>query len=103
MERKPVKKKQKYQTIKKDKEVHGIGLESVKSSLEKYQGTLLLDDTENQFTAVASVIEQSSFKIQEKEASEEIEDKKMKWRKRGKKHAENERIRWRFENRISGD
>nr|WP_305182215.1 GHKL domain-containing protein [uncultured Schaedlerella sp.] len=103
MERKPIKKKQKYQTIKKDKEVHGIGLESVKSSLEKYQGTLLLDDTENQFTAVASVIEQSSFKIQEKEASEEIEDKKMKWRKREKKHAENERIRWRFENRISGD
>lgn len=103
MERKPVKKKQKYQTIKKDKEVHGIGLESVKSSLEKYQGTLLLDDTENQFTAVASVIEQSSFKIQEKEASEKIEDKKINWRKRGKEHAENERIRWRFENRISGD
>ena len=85
MERKPIKKKQKYQTIKKDKEVHGIGLESVKSSLEKYQGTLLLDDTENQFTAVASVIEQSSFKIQEKEASEEIEDKKMKVEKERKK------------------
>ena len=76
MERKPIKKKQKYQTTKKDKEVHGIGLESVKSSLEKYQGTLLLEDTENQFTAVASVVEQNSIKIHEKEISEEIEGKK---------------------------
>lgn len=35
--------------------------------------------------------------------AERADSKKMKWRKRGKKHAENERIRWRFENRISGD
>lgn len=75
MERKPIKKKQKYQTIKKDKKVHGIGLESVAASLEKYQGTLLLEDMENQFTAVASVIEQSSTKILEKEVSEEKKGK----------------------------
>ena len=54
----------------------GLALKVLNLRWKKYQGTLLLDDTENQFTAVASVIEQSSFKIQEKEASEEIEEQK---------------------------
>ncbi len=58
MEIKPVKKNHKYYTIKEDQEIHGIGLESVRTSVEKYQGTLLLDYTENQFSAVVSIMEQ---------------------------------------------
>lgn len=58
MEIKPVKKNHKYCTIKEDQEIHGIGLESVRTSVEKYQGTLLLDYTENQFSAVVSIMEQ---------------------------------------------
>lgn len=58
MEIKPVKKNHKYYTIKEDQDIHGIGLESVRASVEKYQGTLLLDYTENQFSAVVSIMEQ---------------------------------------------
>lgn len=56
MKKKPLKKNHKYQTIKKDKEIHGIGLESVECAIEKYQGTLLLEHTENQFLAVVSLM-----------------------------------------------
>ena len=58
MEIKPVKKNHKYYTIKENQDIHGIGLESVRASVEKYQGTLLLDYTENQFSAVVSIMEQ---------------------------------------------
>lgn len=58
MEIKPVKKNDKYYTIKEEQDIHGIGLESVRTSVEKYQGTLLLDYTENQFSAVVSIMEQ---------------------------------------------
>lgn len=69
MERKPVKKNHRYHTIKRDKDAHGIGLESVEASIEKYQGTLLLEHTEKQFFAVVSVLEQHGAKIREKEPS----------------------------------
>lgn len=57
MEKKPIKRNHKYHTIKRDKESHGIGLESVQVSVEKYQGTLLLEHTEDQFSAVVSIEE----------------------------------------------
>lgn len=44
-----------YVTTKKDPQKHGIGLESVRASLEKYQGTLALEHTEEKFTAVVSI------------------------------------------------
>lgn len=44
-----------YVTTKKDPQKHGIGLESVRASLEKYRGTLALEYTEREFTAVVSV------------------------------------------------
>lgn len=44
-----------YVTTKKDPQKHGIGLESVRVSLDKYQGTLVLEHTEREFTAVVSV------------------------------------------------
>ncbi|NDO70102.1 GHKL domain-containing protein [Schaedlerella arabinosiphila] len=62
MEKKPVKKNHKYYTIKGNQDIHGIGLESVRASVEKYQGTLLLEHTENQFSAVVSIMEQSKMK-----------------------------------------
>lgn len=62
MERKPLKRNHKYQTIKEDKDSHGIGLESVEAAIEKYQGTLLLEHTEDQFFAVVSLMEQSNMK-----------------------------------------
>lgn len=58
MEKKPIERNHKYHTIKKDEESHGIGLESVRASVEKYQGTLLLDYTEDQFSAVVSIVEE---------------------------------------------
>lgn len=67
MGRKPVKKNHRYHTIKRDKDTHGIGLESVEASIGKYQGTLLLEHTESQFFAVVSIMEQSGMKTQEKE------------------------------------
>lgn len=57
MEKKPIKRNHKYHTIKRDEKSHGIGLESVQVSVEKYQGTLLLEHTEDQFTAVVSIAE----------------------------------------------
>ena len=70
MEKQPQKN---YQTTKKDKEVHGIGLESVRSCLEKYQGTLLLDYTENQFTAIASILKQRNIQKDEKNTAIETD------------------------------
>ncbi len=66
MKGKPLKKNHKYQTIKKDKEIHGIGLESVECAIEKYQGTLLLEHTENQFFAIISLMEQSDIRSSDK-------------------------------------
>lgn len=60
MERKPIIRNDKFHTIKSDKDIHGIGLESVEASIKKYQGTLLLEHTENQFSVVVSVTEGSS-------------------------------------------
>lgn len=59
MEKKPLKKNHKYYTTKRDKDTHGIGLESVRESVEKYGGTLLLEHTEDQFMAIVSIMEQS--------------------------------------------
>ncbi|MGL4913581.1 MAG: ATP-binding protein [Romboutsia sp.] len=41
--------KDKVVTSKRDKYLHGIGLESVKKSLEKYNGNLEIEDLENKF------------------------------------------------------
>lgn len=38
------------QTTKKDKENHGIGLKSVKKSIEKYNGDITVKNSENDFT-----------------------------------------------------
>lgn len=57
MEKKPIKRNHKYHTIKQDEESHGIGLESVQATVEKYQGTLLLEHTDDQFQAVVSIAE----------------------------------------------
>lgn len=46
---KVVVKKNKLITTKKDKEFHGIGIESVKNSLKKYDGELEFKDLENEF------------------------------------------------------
>lgn len=42
-------KKNKFITDKKDKELHGLGLESIKQSVEKYSGNLEVEDLENRF------------------------------------------------------
>ena len=42
-------KKNRFITDKKDKFIHGIGLESVKSSISKYDGELNVEDLENKF------------------------------------------------------
>lgn len=78
MGRKPIKKNHRYYTIKRDKDIHGIGLESVAASIEKYQGTLLLEHTESQFFAVVSIMEQSRMKAQEKESSVQTEKENRK-------------------------
>lgn len=54
MERKPIKRNNRYITTKQCKDRHGIGLESVRASVERYQGTLLLEHSENQFCAIVS-------------------------------------------------
>lgn len=99
MEKQPQKN---YQTLKKDKEAHGIGLESIRSSLKKYQGTLLLNHTEDQFTAVASIMMQGNIQKEEKKTAVEPGEK-IRSGKRGKTYAEQERIRWGFKSGISGD
>lgn len=53
--RMPDKKNGKYYTTKKDKRIHGIGLESVRVTIDKYQGTLFLEHTGQQFTAIVSI------------------------------------------------
>lgn len=106
MGRKPVKRNHRYYTIKKDKDTHGIGLESVEASIEKYQGTLLLEHTEDQFFAVVSIMVQNGMKTQGKESAEKAGEQNIKWRKRGKTDAESIRkngIYRRSESRISGD
>lgn len=60
MERKPIIRNDKFHTTKSNKEAHGIGLESVEASIKKYQGTLLLEHTEDQFSAVVSVTGKSN-------------------------------------------
>ncbi len=60
MEKKPIIRNDKFHTTKSDKDVHGIGLESVEASISKYQGTLLLEHTEDQFSAVVSVTGKSN-------------------------------------------
>ncbi len=35
---------------KMDKFMHGIGIQSIKSSLEKYEGEILFEDEKNKFT-----------------------------------------------------
>lgn len=62
MEKKPVIRNDRFYTIKSDKDAHGIDLESVEASIRKYQGTLLLEHTEDQFSAVVSVTERSKMK-----------------------------------------
>lgn len=42
-------KKNKFITDKKDKDLHGLGLESIKQSLEKYSGNLEVEDLDNRF------------------------------------------------------
>lgn len=53
--REPMKKNGKYYTSKSNKKQHGIGLESVKNSVNKYHGTLLLEHTDSQFMAIISI------------------------------------------------
>ena len=54
MARKPVLKNGVYKTIKDDKKVHGVGLESVQNAVAKYEGTLLLEHNEEEFSAVVT-------------------------------------------------
>lgn len=103
MEIKPVKKNHKYYTIKGDQEIHGIGLESVQASVEKYQGTLLLEHTENQFSALASFMVQPKGKEQKKKALIETGEQDKRIGKRAKEDAKISRIYWGSESRISGD
>lgn len=42
-------KKNKFITDKKDKDLHGLGLESIKQSVEKYSGNLEVEDLDNRF------------------------------------------------------
>lgn len=42
-------KKNKFITDKRDKELHGLGLESIKQSVEKYSGNLEVEDLDNRF------------------------------------------------------
>lgn len=44
------KKKNKLISDKKDKFLHGIGIESIKNSVQKYNGNLVIDTLENNFT-----------------------------------------------------
>lgn len=56
MERKPKKQGRSYLTTKKDKDsLHGIGLESVRSAVSKYDGTVILNHSEKEFTATISI------------------------------------------------
>lgn len=101
MEKKPIKRNHQYYTTKSDKDVHGIGLESVRASIEKYQGTLLLKHTENEFTAVVSIMGKSDAKIQER-----VPRKKERQNIKKKGHIKNdreERIYWGFKGRVLGD
>jgi len=103
MEIKPVKKNHKYYTIKGDQDIHGIGLESVQASVEKYQGTLLLEHTENQFSAIVSIMAQCKGKEQKKRVLKETEEQDKKLRKRAKENAEISRVYWGSKSRISGN
>lgn len=78
MEIKPVKKNHKYYTIKGDQDIHGIGLESVRASVEKYQGTLLLEHTEKQFSALVSIMVRCKGKEQKKKTLIETEKQDRK-------------------------
>lgn len=51
-----IKKGEHYQTTKKDKMRHGLGLESVRSSLENYQGEVILKEDGDLFSAVVSIV-----------------------------------------------
>ncbi len=44
-----------YKTTKKDKNLHGLGIESVKKTLEKYNTNLVLNHTDNMFSAFVSI------------------------------------------------
>lgn len=77
MKKKPVKKNHRYHTIKRDKDAHGIGLESVEASIGKYQGTLLLEHTEKQFFAVVSVMGQHGAKMRKEEPPAKTDEADM--------------------------
>ncbi|HBY3419415.1 TPA: GHKL domain-containing protein, partial [Clostridioides difficile] len=42
-------------TSKKDKFLHGIGIESIKSSIRKYNGELKIKDSEYKFIVTAHI------------------------------------------------
>ncbi len=42
-------------TSKADKKMHGIGLRSIRRTLEKYDGTLRLKPDENRFTLTVAI------------------------------------------------
>ena len=48
-------KNNKILTSKKDKFLHGIGLESIKSSIKKYNGELKIKDSESKFIATIHI------------------------------------------------
>lgn len=57
IEKEVFKKDGRYLTEKKDKEIHGLGMRSVKSIVEKYEGDVSWNHTEDTFTAVITFFE----------------------------------------------
>ena len=55
IDKEPKKRGEKYQTTKKQHGLHGLGLESVQASVDKYHGTLRLKHNEKEFEAVVMV------------------------------------------------
>ena len=50
-----------YKSTKKSGGLHGIGLESVKASVDKYNGTLILEDDQDTFRATVSIFSDVGF------------------------------------------
>lgn len=53
--KKPVKYGNTFRTTKRDKKIHGIGIESVRAAVDRYHGTLMLECDSERFSAIVSV------------------------------------------------